>query len=1059
MNKTPALQPALAATQAEDFTKALDLWLDLHAAGPANYSNQDWYTINFHVADTYNDLDDNVTALPYYLAAEEVSNHLLAEELLELRARICYDALFADQEVLALRYLDQILANLIANGEGNILFNLAEAFDLQAQNQTVAQQLYDHALSVATPDQQNLIIQSYWAIDDVLKENRQFDDRIQLADRCIPLLQAAEDQLLCHLNAIESLFYTMRLREAMDRWPATDPYVAELPDYPEMYQSLYFSTAGVAAIINEEPDEQVRQLLDEALRISRFNDAPIFPMKIAEQSTLFLSSANRHDLALEYGQIAIEEARKLPADQDPERQLAELAYDQATNFYNHNKIQAALDQLEKDVFPHFEQLAWEPQIGALSLATRAAFHLAQGDKYADYLQRYYDLEGNLPENHHYAYFSDLGNLLAGTHRYEDAIAANQRAVAAADPQAHAHTLPYVQKELAKLHEDLGRPAVALQLLQEIDLSETDDDFLSDYYLVLGDIHLALLEPDYFSKAEQAYQRAAYHANQLLDTSYRLSAAYNNLGRLYNYEKRFQDSLEYYQKSLVLDEAADFFSGQAIAHHNIGANYLQLEDYPNATASLSQALHLRARRFGALAPDATESRYVSDEYNNTIELLVRSLLYEQKIDLAYRYTLYARSARSVAEAQAIPDLPLPSVATGQAILTYVGARGEILCSFVHTADRLEAHFIVVNPLPPDLTDRLERFRNLTKRPGRREKSYFTHLPDLCRWYVSRLASPAKWRSSRGQELTRRLGRKLYEDLIGDHEQYLSDCNELLVVGEYTLALLPFAALIDRNDQWLVSRYSISCPDFVINQPLPQPPRLAEQLLIAGATDYASVSPLPDLPAGKLEAKGIRQLDSRATYKLDDLAFNQSLLSEASPQLAPFSRLHLIGHADPDPISEELTIYLPGTDGQLLAVPPDHIRSWKLHHNLVYLNACSTGTGAVFAGWGINSLGHAFLSAGARAVITNAWHVNDRSTANFTVRFYQRLLEDEKSPTQALSEIQRACAEGTFGDEMAPPHVWAAAMLSYRTPHNHLGAAAGAIEGSRSGGSPDNPQPTS
>ncbi|MEL7160088.1 MAG: CHAT domain-containing protein, partial [Bacteroidota bacterium] len=155
-----------------------------------------------------------------------------------------------------------------------------------------------------------------------------------------------------------------------------------------------------------------------------------------------------------------------------------------------------------------------------------------------------------------------------------------------------------------------------------------------------------------------------------------------------------------------------------------------------------------------------------------------------------------------------------------------------------------------------------------------------------------------------------------------------------------------------------------------------------------------------------------------------------------------------------------LYLPGPDDRLIAIPPDHIRSWLLHQELVYLNACSTGSGAVFAGWGVNSLGHAFLSAGVQAVITNAWRVNDLFIADFTTRFYQRLWRDQQPAAQALSGVQRACAEGAFGNEMTPPHVWAAPMLSYRASLTaNLGAAAGAMEGPRSEGSLENPQPTS
>lgn len=1027
------LTTAHQATQAEDFDRALILWTELHQRGHGAYSAADWFTINYYLADTLNDLDDNVSSLPYYLEAEQAAKNQSSDQLLELRSRICYDALYAGREDLANEYLERILPQLINLKLPDHLFNLGQAYEQHTQNEEKTVTLFKHALDVADKDSQDLIIQAYWAIDDHFKDSRQFQDRIDLANQCLKLLTASEDKLLCHLNALESLLYTTRIQEAMERWPATDQYMPDFADYPEMYQSLYFAIAAILAMVSSEPDDEVRKLINEALRISRFNEEPIFPMKIAEQSTLFLASVNRHDLAIEYGEIAIGEARKLPEEHDRELNLAELAFNQATNLYSYRHPPEALEILKTDVLPYFDQLPWEAKIGVRSLCVRSSFHLAQGDAYAEYLKLFYELKTLVPEHLHYNYYRELADLLAGTHQYEDAIAAANRAIATADPQAHSHTLPYVRKNLAKFYEDLGESERALAALQAIDISEVDDDFLSDYYLVLGDTHFSLQKSNFFPLAEDAYNKAIDYARQLLAPGFRLSAALNNLGRLYNYEGRFRQSLEYYKSSLALDEKAGLATGLAIGHLNIGANYLQLEDYLNATAHLTKALHLRQRRFGSLDPDTIESRYVSDEYNNTIELLVRSLLHEQKVNLAYRYALYASSVRSVEAAKAIPELTLPQPDPGQAILTYVGSRGEFLSCFVHTDARLEASFVLVDDPSPDLTERLNRFRILTHRPNTRHKNYHTHLPDLCRYYTSRLANAEKWKSSRSKAHTRKIGRKLFEDLIGDHEQYLEGCYELLIIADYTLALVPFAALIDREDQWLISRFKVVYPTIGLHRAETTAPIGQKKLLIAGGISYTHIpeSSLSDLPAGQLEAKAIEQLLPTVESKLDNLAFNDALQSdEASDLLASYHRLHIIGHAESDPTNEEFTLCLPGTKNCLVAIPTSLVRSWSLHHDFVYLNACSTGAGAVFAGWGVNSLGRAFLVAGADVVVTNLWPVNDQYAAEFTTHLYQRLDDERAVDLRALPEVQQACAKGEYGDELTAPYVWAAAILSYR-----------------------------
>lgn len=211
MSRSNDLSAAHAATVADNFEQALILWLKLHEIGENAFSSDDWYTINFHLADTYNDLEDNVSSLLYYLAAEKAAQNLSADEKLNLESRICYDALHAGREDLANEYLEQILPQLIDQKLPDYLFNLGEAYEQHTDNEEKAATLFKHALDVANEDNQNLIIQAYWALDDHFKETRQFQDRIDLADRCLNLLTAPEDQLLCHLNALESLLYTTRI--------------------------------------------------------------------------------------------------------------------------------------------------------------------------------------------------------------------------------------------------------------------------------------------------------------------------------------------------------------------------------------------------------------------------------------------------------------------------------------------------------------------------------------------------------------------------------------------------------------------------------------------------------------------------------------------------------------------------------------------------------------------------------------------------------------------------------------------------------------------------------
>ena len=90
----------------------------------------------------------------------------------------------------------------------------------------------------------------------------------------------------------------------------------------------------------------------------------------------------------------------------------------------------------------------------------------------------------------------------------------------------------------------------------------------------------------------------------------------------------------------------------------------------------------------------------------------------------------------------------------------------------------------------------------------------------------------------------------------------------------------------------------------------------------------------------------------------------------------------------------------------------------------VRACRTALGKEIAGEGLNSLTRGFLHAGASSVVATLWSVDDRATAEFMARFYQRLLVEGVSPSRAMREAQLEMWESELWNA---PFYWAGFVL--------------------------------
>jgi CHAT domain-containing protein len=283
-----------------------------------------------------------------------------------------------------------------------------------------------------------------------------------------------------------------------------------------------------------------------------------------------------------------------------------------------------------------------------------------------------------------------------------------------------------------------------------------------------------------------------------------------------------------------------------------------------------------------------------------------------------------------------------------------------------------------------------------------------------------------------DTTREL-RWLYAQLIAPIRARLpADPGSVLVIVPHgELHLVPFAALLDEQDQHLVERYTISylpaLQSIAARSDWSLEPRV---LLIADASRSQ-----PPLAGARREAEAIAHqfrpeestllvgesaTESRVRALLDDATLvHFATHALIDPRSGAQSRLFLTEPAEPTPLD----------DGRLTA---QEIAGLRLRARLVTLAACRSAEGRLTSA-GTVGLSRSFLIAGAESVVSSLWRLADAPTQLQMTRFYRELLASQGDAAHSLREAQRATLaalrKGELHDESnAPfppsPTYWAA-----------------------------------
>lgn len=266
-------------------------------------------------------------------------------------------------------------------------------------------------------------------------------------------------------------------------------------------------------------------------------------------------------------------------------------------------------------------------------------------------------------------------------------------------------------------------------------------------------------------------------------------------------------------------------------------------------------------------------------------------------------------------------------------------------------------------------------------------------------------------------------QLYQILFAPLEPFIRRSN-LIVVPHRELHSLPFAALWDSSRQkYLIESYTLSfAPSASALRFIRRQKPVETRVLALGNPDGS-------LPYAEQEVKVIAGF-----YGSSPLLGKNARESRLRQEAPGIGILHLAAHAYFDPLDPALSrVELAPDPGSSRAEPSDgHLHVYEIYDldlrgcALAVLSACETAYRLRQGDRGDDLVGlaRAFLYAGASAVITTIWPVNDKSTATLIENFY--LLRRKGVPiAKALQEAQ---IQALRQNSWTAPYYWAAFTLN-------------------------------
>lgn len=473
----------------------------------------------------------------------------------------------------------------------------------------------------------------------------------------------------------------------------------------------------------------------------------------------------------------------------------------------------------------------------------------------------------------------------------------------------------------------------------------------------------------------------------------MGLTYGNLGEVYQKRGNWPQALEAYQQALTIIREFDDRYEEAEALANLAFLHQEMREYERALDYYRQAIDLiEGLRAGVSAEEARVGFFatVVDTYANAVLLCLETGDRGRAFDIVER----AR-ARAFLDtlAAGLPDLPGEKGATTMTLAEVQAALpDDALLLEYFTTGLIEARDSR-SAAPPGV--QRHRFP-----PARTLIFAVTHdevrVHDAC-------LSPNDLLPRRLDSVVERhflepqIRRTLYGRLVAPIEGFLQDRQRLYLVPHGPLHYIPFQALIAPNGETLLREETPA----LVYAP-------SATILFRHASRQTGPSLGTCMAIGYNNPEGVRLCFAEEEARsIAQLTGGTALVGPSPKKATLYSQagncrlLHFSCHGEFDP-QIPLASALHLAPGEALTAL-DVLEHLHLCCDLVTLSACESGLSRVRRGDELIGLIRAFMHAGAPALVSTLWRVDERSTLILMERFY-REIQAGMSLAQALKRAQ-------------------------------------------------------
>jgi tetratricopeptide (TPR) repeat protein len=616
---------------------------------------------------------------------------------------------------------------------------------------------------------------------------------------------------------------------------------------------------------------------------------------------------------------------------------------------------------------------------------------------------------------------------------------------------------------------LGDQRSEANLLINIGLIDTEkrnyDKALGNFRNALG-ISVQFKDKQSISQALHNIALTYYHLEELdsaliySEKSFEIAdkpiKVYNllNISDIYFDLEQYQKQIEYCKQALSISQELEEQNLIAQCLNCIGYGYSSLASYDKAINYLERSITYN-EKLRLTAPGDVKRDYFEVLWDPYIEL-TSTYINNNDILMAFEVLERSRSKFFTEQLQGEEkDINIPSIEQiqellldNEAMIMYGDSEWDSLYVFVVTKNQFKPFTISSDILTSNLfsEDKLS-------------------LTDAIKYYHTYLSNPV-WK-----EKFHNFSIAFYNHLILPLYDTIYDKDQLIIITDGNLGLLPFETFINEKGKYMAEMYTIKYIQsariwgflkrkqssdkeeslLAIGGAIYNPKTYSEEVIEnekmltylkrtvldsistrgSLSDSYATLGyfDLQNLPGSMQEIMDISEIipnsdmisgKDASEYKIKEMSLNGRL---SEYKIIHFATHGIVVTDIPELSAIVLSQFEDESNGEDGYLRMGEIVELDIKADFVNLSACETGLGKIYKGEGVVGLTQAFMIAGANSVSVTLWPVADESTSIFMREFYKTAEAMDMSYLESMTIVKRKFIYGDFGDEYRKPYYWA------------------------------------